>query len=518
MPIHCVMPSRRARCTLVLSMLCLLAACSAQPSSGSSAMPAANDDRDHAHHQLPADARILLAHADSVHRASRESELIWQDFWHPQQGFILYQRHGPALLYTQGEPLAGGLMVAPDTYFYATGLDRLTDSIFLRYPVGETTVTAVALQSTIEETTGLLFHEAFHVHQAEHFNQRLEARFVDDAIFADAQVRTLLEMRRQILLAALTEWSTDHQSNSLAWLRSHQQALLRLDDELREHVGAATVERLYQLEIIEGTAELVGLRAHLLSLPNLPREVDLQASLATNLRTRLARPEGGIHNASDLRLYAYGTGAMSVFLLAQLSSDYQALISTQLIDAQVLTLFQSSIPRPSLTEVYADYDYTSWLHWAETDDTSRQQLTLPDFAALTPATLEFTIGLNSADAAQALNVNFSSGEQGFSQPAQGSYMLPQPLSVSVHGRLTSLLIEGPATHLMSPQQDSPVLRLQVKVESLPALCAHNPDGTRVLSCELDDIRFEWQGVQFEHQATTSVHQRGQHLHIDVHEH
>ena len=524
MPIHTITPSqgifclrgstalRSLRYALLLSIGCLLAACSAQPSAALSAQ------HNLSHPQLPADAKTLLAHAEAVHRASREHELIWQQFWNPQQGFIIYYRQGPALLYTQSEPLPGGLEVAPNTYFYATGLDRLTDGIFLRYPVGDKTVTAVALQSSMEETAGLLFHEAFHVHQAEYFNQRLEARFVDDTLFADAHVRALLEMRRQVLLAALTDIADSRPSTSQARLRPHQLALLTLDNELRESIGDATLERLYQLEIIEGTAALVGLRAHLLSLPNHPRGVDLHASMTTNLSKGLARPEGGIHSASDLRLYAYGTGAASVFLLAQLSSDYQTLIATKLVDAQVLTLLEpSTAPRP-LTAVFAAYDYAGWLSWAEADETSSQQLSLPDFATLTPATLDIAIGLHSAAAAQALNVNFSSGTRGFSQPAQGSYMLPQPLSVSVHGRQTSLLIEGPATHLMSPQQDSPVLRLQVKVESLPALCAYNPDGTRVLSCELDAISFEWQGVQFEHQATTSVSQRGQHLHIDVHEH
>lgn len=524
MPMFYLMPSRRAlsqstalasklqRCTLILCILFLLAACHAQPKT--TAMAIGNDQPSLPHAHLPADARTLLAHAEAVHRASRESELIWQNFWLPQQGFILYQRQGPALLYSHSEPLAGGLMVAPNTYFYPTGLDQLTDSIFLRYPVGDTTVTAVTLQSSVEETTGLLFHEAFHVHQAEYFNQRLEARFVDDALFTDAEVRALLEMRRQVLLKALQERAPDAQTS----LAQHLQALLTLDDELRKRIGDAALERLYQLEIIEGTAELVGLRAHLLSLPDYPRAVDLQASLISNLSQRLQRPEAGIHSASDLRLYAYGSGAASVFLLAQLSSDYQALISSGLVDAQVLTLLAPRASSRSLTEIYADYDYAGWLSWAEADEASRQQLSLPDFAALTPATLDIAIGLHSAAAAQALNVNFSSGVQGFSQPTEGSYMLPQPQSVSVHGRHTSLLIEGPATHLISPQQDNPTLRLQIKVDSLPTLCAHNPDGTRVLSCELDTINFHWQGVQFEHQATTIVNQRGQHLHIDVHEH
>ncbi|MCC5879934.1 MAG: hypothetical protein JJU03_08585 [Idiomarina sp.] len=454
------------------------------------------------------DINRLLEHAEYIHRAGARHELIWQNFWDHEQGFLLYIRQGPALLYTHSTPIPGGDQVAPHTYLYADGLERLTDSIFLRYPLPETTVTAVVLQSNGEQTAGLLFHEAFHAWQSTHFKQRMDSRYVNDDAFADPHVRALLQMRREVLSTALTHQHLS--ANTVGALRT-------IDDLLRENLGDSIIERLYQLELIEGSAELVGTRAQILSLPETTRRIDFAASLRANLVDGLSSRQGSVHSASDLRFYAYGTGAASAYILAQLDPNYQRMLATELVDQQILSQLNLPAEPPSPARLYRQLRYSHWLDWATRDEQTERSLSLSNFAALTPATLDIRINMHSAAAAAALNVNFSSGLQGFSQPLAGSYMLPEPLSVSVHGANTSLLIEGPATHLMSPRDDTPALRLQIKVESLPALCSFNPDGTRVLTCELDSLSLDWEGVQFEHKATTTIEQRGQSLYINVDE-
>ncbi|RUO29170.1 hypothetical protein CWE12_09285 [Aliidiomarina sedimenti] len=439
--------------------------------------------------------RELVEHAQYIERAAAQAEELWPDFWSANTPFIVYFRQGPALLVSEQVPEGDYQQLSERYYYYEDSLPRLSDSFHIDYQAGDIVATAVSLQSSPQDTLSLLFHEAFHGYQRSHFSRTAVAEFVDPDAFKNPQVRALLQLRRDLLEQAL-----DAPVERVPGLLDD---LLTIDHLLVMQMGAEPMERMHQLEIIEGTAEYIGLTAGRLVHPRFNVTRRVKDHLQVN-------PEG-VHNSSNLRRYSYGTGAAQVILATRLEQDAQQQINdASSLNALLAEWRQFEEPDEArINDLLARYPIEALVEWAYQQSSPDQALNLEQFAALTEATLDFAIHLKSKQATAGLDVNFSSGTGGFTQPQQGSYVLPQPQSISIYGNMTKLLIEGAATHMQSPGDESPVLRLQVKVDSLPVLC----DGNE--SCQLESIDFTWQGIEFSHAAETSVRQQGSHLHIDV---
>lgn len=459
----------------------------------------------------------LLEHAQAIHEVARQSDKLWTGLQGPDEtaGFIVYYRTGPALLYTPGAPIPGGEQIAPHSYLYINGLPRLTDGFQLNYELPDSAVTAVSVQKTPADTAELFFHEAFHVFQSTHFSTNDGVEFVADSVFAEPELRALLQVRRIILretMQAIAHPTTE----STADISDYLYDLQAIDTLMSELVRPSTLNRIYQLERLEGSAELVGLRAQALSTH--PAHPDLDVATANLISKRLAEPEHSVRDGSELRLYSYGSGAALVAALQQINDDYESLINKHPSIVSAITHALPNLPQNQdvIDSTLSRYNFTHWMDWAYRDSHEEDVLTLQHFTDLSPSTLIIAIHLHSAAAAAGLDVNFSSGTAGFSQPEEGSYILPEPVSVSVHSANMSLLIEGTPTHLMPPNTGSPKLQLLIKTKALPLLCGESK-SSREYHCELETLTFGWEGVQFEHRAAAQVRREGQNLYININE-
>lgn len=458
----------------------------------------------------------LLEHAQAIHEVAHQSDKLWAGLQNPDEtGFIVYYRTGPALLYTSGTPIAGGEQIAPHSYLYMNGLPRLTDGFQLNYPLPDAEVTAVSVQKTPADTAELFFHEAFHAFQSTHFSTNSGVEFVADSVFAEPELRALLEVRR-IILRETMQVIGHPTTESAVKLSDYLYDLQAIDRLMSELVSPTTLNRIYQLERLEGSAELVGLRAQILSGD--PAHPELDAATANLIYQRLAEPAHSVRDGSELRLYSYGSGAALVAALQQISADYPSLIEQS---PSILSAINHALPDLSqnpdvIDSTLARYEFAHWMDWAYRDSRQEDVLTLQHFADLSPSTLIIAIHLHSAAAAAGLDVNFSSGPAGFNQPEEGSYILPEPVSVSVHNSNMSLLIEGLPTHLMPPNTDSPKLQLLVKTQALPLLCGESKPSHQY-HCDLETLIFGWEGVQFEYKASAQVRREGQSLYININE-
>lgn len=459
--------------------------------------------------------RQLVEHAQVIERINQPAAEIWPGFWSARPSYILYQRQGPALVVSDTTPEGDYQQLTPRFYYFPNGLPRLSDSFHIDYQLGELQATAASLQATPRATVSLLFHEAFHGYQREHFSRGQASEFVEASVFQDPQIRALLELRRLLLAQALD--ATPEQ------VIQPLEDLLIIDQVLLLQMGVDAVKRLHQLELIEGSADYVGAQAEMLTQTR-GGALDAAQRLTNHaIKDRLRSLPNGVHHTTELRRYSYGTGAALVAIANRLARAADTLATNTLATNNPATLIQQSPSLQALYEGWLDFSepndetinsllsrhpFDELVQWAYQQSSPSQALNLEQFAALTPATLDFAIHLKSKQATSALDVNFSTGNGGFTQPAENSYVLPAPQSVSVYAHMTSLLVEGAATHLQSPGEE-PILRLQVKVDELPPLCGEQP------SCQIEGLEFSWHGVEFSHQALASIRREENHLHIDV---
>ncbi|MCC5879783.1 MAG: hypothetical protein JJU03_07810 [Idiomarina sp.] len=439
--------------------------------------------------------RELVEHAKYIERTAARAEALWPDFWHSSTLFIVYVQQGPALLVSQVTPV-GDYEQLSETYFYfERGLPRLSGSFNIDYQVGDIVSTAVSLRETPQDTLSLLFHEAFHGYQRHHFNSAAIDEFVHEDAFKDPQVRALLQLRRLLLQNSL---------KAPAQQLSHLvDDLLTIDHLLVLLMGADPVERMHYFELREGTAEYVEHAANRLTSPS----YNIEGAVSQRLEVL---PQG-VHHNTELRIYSYGTGAAQVLIAKRMVQSAEQQINAAPSLHALFTQWRG-YAEPSddtINGLLSRYPFETTLEWAYEHSDPEAALTLERFAVLDDATLDFSIHLKSPQAADALDLNVSSGPDGFTQPQQGSILFPRPDSVSIYAAMTSLLIEGVATHLQTPIDDNRVLRVQVKVDSLPELCE------QASSCQLDTLDFNWQGVQFSHESDVSVRQDGSHLYIEV---
>lgn len=465
------------RILFITMFLLILTACQSQPAT------------DPVHVQLH-------QHADRIEQLAAQQSLDWGDFLAEPLSFIVYEPEGAALLVTSAEPAQGYTQQTTNRYLYPDGLPRLSSAFILNYPIGTLSVTAVSLRDSPQQTAKTFFHEHFHSYQDTRFTAVATHRALSSEHFTNPQIRALLEMRRQLLVQALR--SEQPASDFLHDLQALDHLLaMQFDDTALTH--------LYQLEIIEGTAEYAETS---ITQPS-------SAARSEQLQAQLGIPEHGVHSASDLRWYSYGSGAAITSLLHQLDATVPKTISAHLTLPDVIAAHPdinspASFTDEALSTVLSRYNIERWLVWAM-NESPAQVFSLQQFEQLTPAAITFKLILTSAEAASHLDMNFAGGPAGMEQPDDGGFLLSQPEAVSVYGRATSLVIRDTPTYLMTPDQP-PAIEVTVRVDTLPDLC----DG--MSDCTLETLKLDWQGIQFEHSADTRVEQQGEQLTITIYEH
>lgn len=438
----------------------------------------------------------LHQHADYIEQLANNRQLEWNDFLAEPLNFIVYQPQGAALLITHSAPVEGFSEQHGNRYFYPAGLPHLTGVFTLNYAAGDITMTAVSLRNTPQDTAELFFHEHFHSYQDQSFSATALHRTISSEHFTNSQVRALLQMRRQLLSQAVQ--NNNSASNYLA-------DLIVLDHLLAMQFDDAAMKHLYQMEIIEGTAEYAEIVLNHQS----------PSAISAQIQEQLAQPEHGVHSANDLRFYSYPTGAAITYLLHQLNPQTPNLVETHnTLNDVIATHFNISLPAQytdeELAEILSRYNIERWLVWAM-NETPAQAFTLQRFRQLTSASVTINLTLVNPEAASHMDMNFAGGTQSMHQPDEGGFILPEPESVSVHGRATSLVIRQTPTYQYVSSQ-SPMIHIESRVDSLPDLCSGQS------SCTLDSLKLDWQGIELEHNAKTHIKQQGDALIISIEEH
>lgn len=396
---------------------------------------------------LQAADTMLLQGARAVARIASRMEGVWQGFWSPDEAFILYRPGESVLLVSPAAPPAGfipidGLEVPPEledrVYLHRGTLPGLEASYHIDFPAGSTTAIAVALDPEgIRPTLTTLFHEAFHGFQRRRFatTPLVAGEFVDPSHLLAPRFRALTEVERKLLTMAL-DLPADELPEHL-----RQYLAVRL---LRIRSVPADVQALERhLERVEGSAELVGLEAGLLA------SAEGRTGLPEALRPHLTRPLDSVPGGVIERLIrwrVYGTGAAIGFLLDRLGTDWRPRLEEGATFDELLGMavdFDTTAAPALAMQVLERLEFEDRLAAEAMAATSGAQLrSVEDFYSLAPARLVVEFAVPIVDGRPSMSINFSSGNEGFSQLEPNVIAIPDPEVFTLQVPQGSLVVHG----------------------------------------------------------------------------
>lgn len=250
----------------------------------------------------------------AVGEAPARVDSIWPGYSLREQGFLLYEPGGSALLVTSSSPPPGFAPVADSLvpgplrgriYAHEGGLPGLEGGVDTEYRIGGLVRTAYSPGSSLGAALATLYHEAFHRYQRDGF---ASAGPVDESVPAGALTRefaAMAEVERRMLARAL-------ELGSGPALDSLVVALLAVRHERLRDVPPRVREVERALERLEGSAHLVGYELAAATLGYEPGRV--VSAVREYLTVPLDR-FGGDRATQLMRWRAYGTGAAMGILL-----------------------------------------------------------------------------------------------------------------------------------------------------------------------------------------------------------
>jgi hypothetical protein len=280
----------------------------------------------------------VLSTAVTLVAKREELARIWPGFWSGEPAFFLAvpegavvlvstRTPGPEYTLTPAPPQHPELRDVLYTRLGPTGAGALRSGWWdMRHRSGDVSGTAIAMRETSKKSIEVLLHEAFHRYQLEVL-QVVGANMPADSIYVDVVYNRLAELERVSLAAALADpvpiAIRERLSEYLA-VRLHRERLF-------PHL--ARDER--RVEIMEGTAQYVGLRAGAIAFPNDGSPHDevlrdlLQPLRLQELMRYVDRPDPIVfRDATERMRWAhrtrlYATGAAIAFLLDVIREGWQ---------------------------------------------------------------------------------------------------------------------------------------------------------------------------------------------------
>ncbi|MBC8087074.1 MAG: hypothetical protein H7Z40_07385 [Phycisphaerae bacterium] len=220
----------------------------------------------------------------------------------PDSSFVLARGSGiPRTL--------SGRLFAPRKPLELTGLD-------LAYVVAGDTIAAVPVDEMVGQSLEVVFHEMFHVFQANAFvTSSAVSEIFDDPVVLTDSFRKLAETERMILATALAAPRLPEMKHRARQYLAVRRARIAT---VTAHVRA--LER--QLERLEGTAHLVGYQLAFATTRG--RVSAATDSVLHDLRRSLDTYPAGLNAQWPLmRWRLYGTGAAMGLLLDRLQTDWR---------------------------------------------------------------------------------------------------------------------------------------------------------------------------------------------------
>lgn len=488
---------------ILLSFGLLSVSCSKNMSSGNLHAPVI--DRKH---RTGIESLVDVA-ATVVHAAPYIDE-VWPGYWAPDQAFLIYEPERVALLVSPVPP--GGAFAPVDStllpaeltgraYSFQGSLPGLEGTFATDYAVGRLRVTAVALESAGGlQTMATLFHEGFHTYQDRHFSRTVgDARgalaegYVESGHLAAPEFRALAEVERRILASALSA-----PEDSLMPLLKQYLAVRRIRTE---NVPEAIRKEERQVERKEGSAHLVGLEAALLAAQG------TREALADSLAPYLTRPLDSV--AGDLpgvliRWRVYGTGAALGFLLDRLGEAWRPHLESGAAFDDLLAnavRFDSADTQELAEPALQRFGFAELLRNASTRSALDAHHTLDAFYALAPVRLvvEFTAPVEDGEG-RSIDMHFSSGAGGFSQPAQGVLAIPDPVVFTSQLPTGSIVVRG--RPVLQDMRGMPRARFVILLGEVPPINGRGRLSPGVH--RLDRLMIQTDGVQLSLQGPLSI--------------
>jgi hypothetical protein len=234
---------------------------------------------------------------------------LWPGFWQPEEAFGLYT---DSILVVYHDGLPGGQFVPTDAANVWTADARsfeLPAAYSRDFVLGQDTTTVAAYSDDPASAVETLVHEHFHSFQRSAFRDDGTSQFIPTSAISKSFIAAV-QQERELLATALESTEPDEPIHRYLAVR-----------EQRLHSVSASIEAAeVQLERVEGTAHLIGLRAVSIVLGTSPDSVARR--VISSLRVPLdSLPGGPVEQA--VRFRVYGTGAASALLLERMNIDWR---------------------------------------------------------------------------------------------------------------------------------------------------------------------------------------------------
>lgn len=251
----------------------------------------------------------VVALVDQIAEAGPQLTTLWPGFWQPDEAFGLYT-DSILVVYHDG-PVGGEF--APTEAANVWTADARSFELPVAYSrdfvLGQDTTTVAAYGDGPASAVETLVHEHFHSYQGSAFRDNGASQFIPTQAINESFIAAV-QRERELLAKALES----------AEPRDLIRRYLVVRDQRLHAVSAAIEAAEIQLERIEGTAYLIGLRAAQLVLDTSPDSVARR--VVWSLRVPLdSLPGGPVEQA--VRFRVYGTGAASALLLERMNVDWR---------------------------------------------------------------------------------------------------------------------------------------------------------------------------------------------------
>lgn len=244
-----------------------------------------------------------------IARAGPQLATLWPAFWQPDEAFGLYT-DSILVAYHDGAPgREFGPTEAANVWAADARSFELPATYSRHFVLGQDTTTVAAYSDDPASAVETLVHEHFHSFQQAAFRDDATSQFIPSRSISESFI-TAVQQERELLAVALE--SAEPRELIRRYLAVREQRL---------HAVSAAIEAVeVQLERVEGTAHLIGLRAVPLVLGTSPDSVARR--VISSLRVPLdSLPGGPVEQA--VRFRVYGTGAASALLLERMNMDWR---------------------------------------------------------------------------------------------------------------------------------------------------------------------------------------------------
>ena len=280
--------------------------------------------------RLQAEDAPLVNAASAAVRVAPKVARRWRDYWSPKQSIIIYKPGNSAILISDVSPPLPFQPVNPAslprelrgrTYFHRGALPGLAGNFNTEYPIGEIFAIAVKLESSIDETIDVLFHEGFHKFQEKNFARTTgadsiklhEEKRLDNKILSQPEFVAQMELERRILSRAVERVSSrDLKPLLRQYLSVRRQRIQNLPEDIR--TAELNIERK------EGTASIIGSEAA--SLVTGQKKIIPSRQVKTFISDSPWKPQDNSTYAR-FRSRSYGSGAIIAWILTRMNVDWR---------------------------------------------------------------------------------------------------------------------------------------------------------------------------------------------------